>query len=70
MLCRCSCFPFIFCLATIFGRVLLDGHGTASKSIFRSFNEKDRDERRTAFVLRFLCNDIKDFARDVLSAPM
>lgn len=49
---------------------MLDGHGNASKSIFRSLTEKDRDERRTAFMQKFLSNDIKDFARDVLSAPM
>ncbi|XP_031641168.1 type II inositol 1,4,5-trisphosphate 5-phosphatase [Contarinia nasturtii] len=57
-------------LATIFGRVMLDGHGNSSKSIFRSLTEKDRDERRTAFMHKFLCNDIKDFARDVLTAPI
>lgn len=49
---------------------MLNGHGNASKSIFRSLTEKDRDERRTTFMHRFLSNDIKDFARDVLSAPM
>lgn len=49
---------------------MLDGHGNSSKSIFRSMTEKDRDERRTAFMHKFLCNDIKDFARDVLTAPI
>lgn len=49
---------------------MLDGHGLTSKSIFRSLSEKDRDERRTSFMHKFLCNDIRDFARDVLTPPV
>lgn len=59
-----------FISATIFGRILLNGNGNTSKSIYRTLSEKDRDARRTTFMHTFLCNDIKDFAREILSAPI
>lgn len=55
-------------IASIFGRVILDGN--ASKPAFRSLTEKDRDERRTSFMHKFLSNDIKEFARNELSPPI
>lgn len=53
--------------ATLFGRVMLKPHGKSKT--YRALSEKDSDERRTTFMQKFLSNDIKDFARDVLSAP-
>lgn len=50
-------------LAMIFGRVFLRGHGTSIKH-HRSLPEKEREDRRTAFMYKFLVNDIREFVRN------
>lgn len=54
--------------ATLFGRAILDGNVSRSRT-YRSLSESDRDNRRTAFMMKFLCNDIKEFARSELTVP-
>lgn len=61
---------FCFCFAaTVFGRVILCGHGSTSKSYYRTLTDKDKDDRRTLFMMKFLCNDIREFANAELSSP-
>lgn len=56
-------------LAMIFGRVFLRGHGT-SKNHHRSLPEKEREDRRTAFMYKFLVNDIREFVRNEIPIAM
>ncbi len=56
-------------LALIFGRVFLRGHST-SRNHHRSMPEKEREDRRTAFVYKFLVNDIREFVRNEIPIAM
>ena len=54
---------YIMVLASIFGRVLLRGHGTR-KGHYQALPEKELDHRRTQFIFKFINNDIREFARN------
>lgn len=56
-------------LAMIFGRVFLRGHST-SRNHHRSLPEKEREDRRTAFMYKFLVSDIRDFVRKEIPIAM
>lgn len=48
---------------------MLRGH-SGSKSYYRALPERERDDRRTAFMLRFLSNDIRELAHTELSGAL
>ncbi|KAG4067686.1 hypothetical protein HA402_005458 [Bradysia odoriphaga] len=56
-------------LAMIFGRVFLRGHST-SRNHHRSLPEKEREDRRTAFMYKFLVGDIREFVRNEIPIAM
>lgn len=47
---------------------MLRGHG--AKSYYRALTERERDDRRTVFMHRFLDSDIREFARSELSSVL
>lgn len=55
--------------ATIFGRVILSGHGSIARPCFRTLSEKEKDDRRVSFMMKFLTNDIREFANVELRSP-
>lgn len=48
---------------------MLRGHGTAN-NYYKTLPERERDDRRTAFMMKFLGNDIKEFARTELRSSL
>lgn len=54
-------------LAAIFGKILLKGHCTSFTNHYRVLSERERDDRRTVFMLKFLSNDLKMFAKNELT---
>lgn len=45
---------------------MLRGHGT-SKTYYQPLPERERNDRRTSFMLRFLNNDITELVRSDLN---
>lgn len=50
-------------LAILFGKAMLKNHYDDVMMVKVNLTERERDDRRTQFIMRFLVNDIKEFSK-------